>query len=180
MKPAYRRVLLLLATCLPLVAQAPVPTEYQVKAAYLSNFGRFVEWPARTPLADGQPFHICVLGDDPFGSILDSALSGELIKHSPLVPKRITRVQDAAGCRIVFVSASEASRLKTIVAELERGNALTVSDIPQFAAQGGAIELVLVGKTVRFQINLAGSDRAGLSLSSELLKLALSVRKGAR
>jgi hypothetical protein len=163
-------------------AQPPNPTEYQVKAAYLSNFGRFVEWPARAPLAEDQPFNVCVLGEDPFGPSLDAAVARETIHKAPLAAKRIsatpsTITQEAAGCHIIFISGSEEMKLKSILAALGNTAALTVSDIPQFAKRGGMIELVLVGKRVRFEINLAAAERAGLTLSSELLKLATAVRK---
>ncbi len=168
---------LVMASCA--VAQLSGPTDYQVKAAYVSNFGRFVDW-ARPPAPDRPNFTICVLGDDPFGSALDTAVAGESIRRLPLVATRISRVTEAEGCRIVFVSTALAPQLGSILAALRGSSALTVSDIPQFAARGGMIELLLVGKKVRFEINIGAADRAGLTLSSELLKLAVTVRKASR
>jgi hypothetical protein len=160
-----------------LPAQAPAPTDYQVKAAYLANFGRFVEWPPRSGPSQDQSFNVCVLGDDPFGPALDAALAGETINRAPLVPRRITKPREATNCRIVFITLSEDSHLKTMLPPLENAGVLTVSDIPQFARRGGMIELVLAGNKVRFEINVAATARAGLTLSSELLKLAVVVRK---
>ena len=161
-------------------AQTPNPSEYQVKAAYLSNFGRFVEWPSRVPVGEDQPFYVCVLGEDPFGPILDAALAGETIQHAPLTARRIASPHEAGSCRIIFISGSLEAQLRTVLAALDGASALTVSDIPQFARRGGMIELVLVAKKVRFEINLAAVEKAGLGLSSELLKLAVSIRRTAR
>jgi hypothetical protein len=158
-------------------AHAPAPTEYHVKAAYLANFGRFVEWPPQPAAAEGQPFNVCVLGDDPFGPALDAALAGEAINRAPLRARRIAKPRDASNCRILYISLSEDTRLKPILADLGSTSVLTVSDIPQFAKRGGMIELVLVKDKVRFEINMAAAEHAGLTLSSELLKLATAVRR---
>ena len=174
-----RRMPLLIAAVGCAMAQLSAPTDYQVKAAYLSNFGRFVDW-ARQPAPERPNFTICILGDDPFGPALDTAVAGESIRRLPLVATRISRVTDAEGCRIVFISNSLAPQLGGILAALRDSGALTVSDIPQFAARGGMIELLLVGKKVRFEINVGATDKAGLTLSSELLKLAVTVRKASR
>jgi hypothetical protein len=159
-------------------AQVAKPTEYQVKAAYLSNFGRFVEWPAAALAQAENAFPICVLGEDPMGASLDAALAGETIDRLPLVARRIGKVGEAAGCRILYVGASEESSLPAIVKALEKTSVLTVSDIPQFTTRGGMIEFAVNNNRVRFEVNLAAARRAGLTLSSELLKLAVAVRRG--
>lgn len=149
------------------------PTEYQVKAAYLYNFGKFIRWPAA---GKNDSFAICVLGHDPFGPTLDATLAGETIDGRKVVATRLSRAQDAAECRILFISASEAARLNEILAGLGKAGVLTVSDMPQFTERGGMIQFVLEGDRVRFEVNLAAAQRAGLSPSSELLKVATSVR----
>jgi hypothetical protein len=159
------------------LAQSPRATEYQVKAAYLYNFGRFVEWP--TTAAD-EPFAICVLGRDPFGQILDTTLTGLSIDGKAVVARRIGKAQDGGSCRIVFISVSEASQLKQVLAVFEGRGVLTVSDIPEFAQRGGAIQFVLDGNKVRFEINLAIAQNAGLVLSSDLLKVAVAIRKSVK
>jgi len=179
------RSLLLLAACFAVLlmpeqrldAQAPKPSEYQVKAAYLLNFGRFVEWPSRPGAPADDPFQMCVLGKDPFGNLLDAALAGEAINHAPVIARRITKSQDATGCRILFISASEEGSLKSILQALEKAPVLTVSDLAQFTRQGGMIQFVLSGNRVRFDVNLVAARAAGLNLSSELLKLAVSVKR---
>jgi len=160
-----------------LSAQAPKITEYQVKAAYLANFGRFVEWPNSVAVAKSESFNICVLGQDPFGADLDAAVTGETIGGSRVLAKRISRPQDAVDCRILFISSSEVSQWKEILTALRPLSILTVSDMPQFARRGGIIQFLLDGNRVRFDINLAATERVGLNLSSELLKLAVTVSR---
>ncbi len=158
-------------TATGLLAQQAKPSEYQVKAAYLYNFGRFVKWPAGVAAGKGDSFPVCVLGRDPFGPILDSTLAGEALEGKPVVIRRITRPQDATDCRILFVSSTE---------EIDQAGVLTVSDIPGFSRRGGMIQFVVEGDRVRFEINLASTESARLVLSSELLKVAAAVRRNAR
>jgi hypothetical protein len=153
------------------------PTDYQVKAAYLYNFGRFVEWPANVTAAKSDPFTVCILGQDPFGPALDSTLAGETIGGKSVAAKRISTPQEAVNCQILFVSSTEGGRLGKIIEALDRECVLTVSDMPQFSERGGMIQFVLEEKRVRFEVNLAAAQHVGLSLSSELLKVATTVRR---
>jgi hypothetical protein len=167
--------LVLIAVASNLSAQASKATEYQVKAAYLANFSKFVAWPAR--LAKSESFNICVLGQDPFGAALDAAVAGETINRIPLAAKRISKPQDALDCRVLFISSSEDSQWKEILAALKMSSILTVSDMREFAQRGGIVQFVLDGNKVRFEVNLAATALPGLTLSSELLKLAATVRR---
>jgi hypothetical protein len=177
----FLRGLLLCVIISPLIfssfaaAQAGKPTEYQVKAAYLFNFGKFVKWPEQTS-SDHDTFSICVLGSDPFGKILDSTIAGEQIGGKPVTVRRVTVVSDAGGCRILFVGRSETGRLESILAGLGRSPVLTVSDIDGFANRQGMIQFVMDRDRVRFQVNLSATQKAGLALSSELLKVATAVK----
>jgi hypothetical protein len=153
------------------------PSEYQVEAAYLYNFGRFVEWPAKSTTAQTGSFNICVLGEDPFGQALDATLAGETIGNQKVAARRISSPQMSADCQILFISSSEANRLNKIIEALDKSAVLTVSDIPQFSQRRGMIQFVLEGNRIRFEVNLAATQRAGLTLSSELLKVATAVRK---
>jgi len=165
------------ATCLH--AQQSSPTEYEVKAAYLYNFGKFVEWPAKVTAASDF-FSICVLGEDPFGSTFDAAIAGESINGKKVVVKRITKPQDAVSCRILFISSSEEGRLQEILAVLDKASVLTVSDLSQFTRRGGMIRFVMEANRVRFEVNLTTAEHAGLTLSSQLLKVAISVRRSSQ
>ena len=157
-------------------ARQSTASEYEVKATYLYNFARFTEWPAKDAGEKNDTFAVCVLGQDPFGPILDTILAGEAIDGKHMVHRRISAVQDAGNCRIVFISSSEESRLNETLAVLGKMSALTVSDISDFSARGGMIQFVVEQNKVRFEVNLQTTGRAGLVLSSELLKVAISVR----
>lgn len=158
-------------------AQQAKPSEYAVKATYLFNFARFTEWPTGPAGATADAFTICVLGQDPFGGALDATLAGEAIEGKPVVAKRISKAQNSASCRILFISASEETRLKEILAAIDKSSVLTVSDMPQFSRRGGMIQFVLEGSRVRFEVNLTNAQNAGLTLSSELLKVSVAVRR---
>ena len=162
-----------------LQAQQPRVSEYQVKATYLYNFGRFVTWPSSATAAKTDVFSICVLGQDPFGPILDSTVAGETLEGKSLKVKRISTPREAGGCRILFISSTEEHHLKEILATLDESCVLTVSDMPAFSRRGGMIQFVLEGDRVRFEINLTRAETAGLTLSSQLLKVATAVRKEA-
>jgi hypothetical protein len=161
-------------------AQQPKASEFQVKAAYLYNFGRFVQWPDESGADRNESFEICVLGTDPFGQALDATLAGGTIGGKSVAAKRITKPQDVDSCRILFISSSEESHLKEDLAALDKTRVLTVSDIPRFSERGGMIGFILDGNRVRFDVNLDSAQGAGLTLSSELLKVATSVRKVSR
>jgi hypothetical protein len=133
---------------------------------------------ARHSRCGGEFFTICVLGEDPFGATLDKTIAGESINGKKVAIKRIAKPQDALGCRILFISSREESRLKGILATLAKTSVLTVSDIPQFTRRGGMIQFVVEANKVRFEVNLATAEKASLALSSQLLKVALNVRRG--
>jgi hypothetical protein len=163
-----------------LSGQSSKPSEYQVKAAYVYNFGKFVKWPAAVAASQSGPFSICVLGEDTFGSVLESTLTGQSIGGKPVTVKRIVKPQDATGCRILFISSADESHLREILSTLGQSSVLTVSDIPDFSKRGGMIQFVLEGDRVRFEVNRASAEEAGLTLSSDLLKVAAAVRGAAR
>ena len=158
-------------------AQSPPRSEYEIKAAYLFTFGRFVEWPERPP-RDESSFTICVLGTDPFGKVLDMTVAGATLRGRKVGARRVGDPEDASGCHIVFVGASEERRMAAVVQTLTQAGVLTVSDVPQFAARGGMIQFVTAANRVRFEINLQSARSAGLTMSSELLKVASAVRNG--
>ena len=169
-------LLLFLCSASTLAAQNPRPTEYDVEAAYLFNFGKFVTWPQGGTSSRG-PFTICILGADPFGPSLDTITAGEKIAGRAIIDRRILHPQDALSCSILYVSASEAEHLDKVLAAVRDAPVLTVSDIPGFIEHGGTIQFVLANGRVRFQVNLGAAQQDGLGLSSELLKVADKVTR---
>lgn len=146
-------------------AAQPVSREYLVKAAFLYNFVKFVEWPSRT--ASG-PIVICVAGRNPFGTILADTIRGEIVAGRTLEARVILEPDDA--CHVTFIPAGANAGAYLRAA---RGAAiLTVGEAPGFIEQGGLIRFYLEGGGVRFEINRDGADRAGLRISSRLLQLA--------
>jgi hypothetical protein len=148
------------------------PGEYQVKAAFLFNFARFVEWPPRGAEGAGAPIEMCVLGDDPFGEALDRAVAGKTLNDRSMEVRRGRKVQELNGCEVLFISTSEKSRLPEILGSLRTVHVLTVGESDDFAAQGGEVQFTLEDNHVRFIINVDATDRAGLKVSSKLLGLA--------
>ena len=169
--------LALLVSCHVVCAQVRKSTEYDLKAAYLYNFGKFIRWPAAATPASNQVFPICVLGKNPFGSSLEATLKGESIEGKSLAVRYLASTADMNGCRILFVSDSEEHRVDAILSEVGKRPILTVSDIPDFADRGGDIEFLRVGEKIRFKVNLGAAEKAGLTLSSDLLKVAVSVKR---
>lgn len=153
-------------------ASPAIASEYQLKAVFLFNFTKYVEWPA-TAFADAQaPFVIGVLGDDPFGSALDDTVRGEKVNGRTLVVRRYSARDEIKNCQILFISQSEAARLEQIVAVLKGRNVLTVGDFDKFTDRGGMIGLVTEKNKVRLKINLEAAKAAGLTISSNLLRAA--------
>jgi len=166
-----------LLTCTLSWAQASKPSESQVEAAYLFNFGKFVTWPNDRAGA-AENFSICVIGKDPFGPVLDETVNGEQIDGKKVGILRISKIQEVRSCNILFVSSSEEKRLPTIVVEAQRMHVLTVSDMPHFAERGGTIGLINHNDRIRFEVNRTRAEECHLGLSSELLKVALRVIGG--
>jgi hypothetical protein len=167
-------VVLIFAAALGLCAQPPA-TEYEVKAAYLLNFGKFIKWPPAAGLAEKEKFSICVLGEDPFGQMLDATVRDEKIAGKPVAARRLNR-SDATGCQVLFISGTEEKQVRKLLPALNKAGVLTVSDVPGFLDHGGMIQFTLVGNRVRFEVNLDSVESGGLTLSSELLKVASQVK----
>jgi hypothetical protein len=178
--PPSRALALLLsafATALLPPAGAAGPTEYEVKAAFLYNFARFVEWPRDAPGGDGA-FLVTVLGRDPFGSVLDDTLRGKTIDGKRVVVRRALGFEDVGRSHILFISDSEKDRLPEILKRIDAAPVLTVGEMSQFAERGGVIRFKLDQERIRLEINVAAAERSKLRISSQLLKLARIVGPG--
>jgi hypothetical protein len=151
--------------------------EYRLKAAFVSSFAGFVEWPADTLKTPSDPIVICVLGEDPFGPALDQAVSGKAVGDHKLIARRIAEIRQAAGCQILFIGSSERRRLHAILKEVQASSILTVGDTDNFISEGGMIDLHVEGDRIRILVNMDAAELGRLRISSKLLSLARIVRK---
>jgi hypothetical protein len=151
------------------------PTEYQVKAAYLFNFLKFVDWPGGPPADAHGQWVIGIAGDNPFGDELTQIISGKTVQGHELRVRRFQPDEDLHACHVLFISASERKRLPSILAALRGSTVLTVADTDHFLESGGMIQFVMEDKRVRFAIDVGATSRAGLKVSSKLLSLARAV-----
>jgi hypothetical protein len=152
--------------------QEALPSEYQMKAAYLYNFAKFVEWPPAALPTTNSPIIIGVLGDDPFDGFLDSTVQHKTIDGHPLAIRRLKTAAEAKTCHVLFISSSEKKNWPEISAALAGASVLTVSENwDHFTAQGGMILLFMEGKRIYFEINNDAARKAGLKISSKLLLL---------
>ena len=145
--------------------------EYQLKAAFLYNFAQFVKWPPNAFPAADAPFDIGILGDDPFGSALEETVQGEAIDNHRMTVVRAQRLEDLKDCQMIFVCRSEEGQVGEVLSQLGSKPVLTVSEVENFAQNGGDIDFYLSGGKVRFEINPQSAQRCGLKISSQLLTL---------
>lgn len=150
-------------------------SEYTVKAALLYNFAKFVEWPTETFKSNDDPIVFGILGKDPFGEAAN-LLKDKTVKSRKIELKRFTRSQDFAACHVLFISSSEKEHVGTILAALENRSVLTVGEIDKFMQAGGIINFIVVNDKIRFEINATAAKHADIKISSQLLKLANTVK----
>jgi hypothetical protein len=152
--------------------------EYLVKAALLYNFAKFTEWPDAAFADPAAPLRMCVLGRDPFGPALN-AIAGKPIAGRTVAISRLAGVDGITDCQVLFISRSERDRLDAILERLDGRPILTVADMPEFSRDSGIINLKIVAERIRFEVNVAVAEHAGLSFSSKLLVLAERISKTA-
>jgi hypothetical protein len=163
--------LLLLLSAVPAAAQK-VSGEYQLKAAFLYNFAKFVEWPAGAFPSEAAPVTICVYGEDPFGRTLEELVRNERIGNRPLEVRRPDSLGRLGECHILYVSRSERAREGEVVSSLGEAPVLTVGESESFLRSRGMIGFFLEENKVRFQVNLDAAESSRLKISSKLLRLA--------
>lgn len=159
-------------------ASARAPTEYEVKAAFLFNFAKFVSWPATAFPSPQAPLVIGVLGENPFGAELARLAADVRVQGRFLEVKHAASVASLQGCHVIFISGSERERLPQIVGALTqaRARSLTVGESDNFLRDGGMIRFVVEQNRVRFEISAEAAAAAGLGISSKLLSLAVPAR----
>ncbi|MEG3638452.1 YfiR family protein [Magnetococcus sp. PR-3] len=149
--------------------------EYKVKAAYIYNFLRFIDFPHASLKKDAEQIQICLIGTDPFGRMIDP-IERHKAKGKALKVVRAEDLQHLQRCSVVFVGRSGQWPLQQALTTLRHSGILTVSDQPRFAAQGGVIGFIIKRDKVRLQVNLDSARREGLKISAKLLEIADIVR----
>jgi hypothetical protein len=175
-RPRFGRVPWLLGLVVLLLsnagAQSPTAGEYQVKAAFLYNFAKFIEWPPSSFSDASAPLQICIFGRDPFGEGLRNITSNKTINGRKIEIDTVVDLQHARSCHILFIASSVTMPVKDIVEGLRGASVLTVGDTKGFAEQGGMINFVLENDRVQFEVNRKAADGAALKISSKLLSVA--------
>jgi hypothetical protein len=167
----------LLGTALNARAGEGAFDEYQVKAAFLYNFAKFVEWPPGTFANATDPIGICIVGQNPFGSMLEAMVQGKKLGERAFVVRRLADMRNSANCQILFIGAAEWKRTHGVPEAPHDQGILTVGETDDFTALGGIIGFRLDGTRIRIQIAIDSADRAKLHISSKLLSLAEIVKK---
>ncbi len=165
--------LLLAAALAPAASAAGLETA--VKATYLYKFAPFVDWPATAFASSASPFNICVLGADPFGAALDTAVSGQRLDAHPVTVVRLQKLDAGSRCHILYLGAGRAQAQQDAIGSVRGKPVLTVSDQ---AGAGAIIRFVIKDNRVRFDIDNAAAAANGVTISSRLLALANSVKAG--
>jgi hypothetical protein len=173
--PSGCRSALVVAAVLATSAMAQAVDEYKVKAAFVFNFAKFIQWPTEAFKTPADPLMICVLGHDQMANSLQEAVTGKTIDGRPLVVRQVTIGQISNDCNILFVGASATKRFRSSLKE--SAGLLTVGETPGFATEGGVICFKLEDGKIRFEINVAAAEHQQLHISSKLLSLAEIVKR---
>lgn len=152
------------------------PLERAVKATYLYKFGPFITWPQTVFAAPEGPINLCVAGEDPFGATLDEAVAGQVINGRPIALRRMARVERQSGCHILFAAGSPAQSVDEAIAAVRGTPVLTFTDSARGNKAKGIIHFVVHDDRVRFEIDEYAAAENGITISSKVLSLAVSVR----
>lgn len=150
------------------------PLEQAVKAAFMPKFAPYVSWPSSS-LAPGMPLNICVVGRDPLGSFLNEASAGQQLGQSPIAVRRLTTIERTSGCHMAFLGGSDRQSIDAALASLRGAPVLTVTDARSGSSRG-MVHFDLHQGRVRFHIDTVAARASGLTISSRLLNLALTVK----
>ena len=155
----------------------PLSREYQLKAAFLFNFSKFVSWPSEVETVEDASINFCVMGATPLDRALEKFIVGKKVHGREPTMRSIADIDQLRHCHVLFIARSERPAVPGLIDLLRDSSVLTVGETPNFSSNGGIIEFIVVGNKVRFAINNEAAKRAQLVLSSELLKLARIVRE---
>ncbi len=173
-------LILVLGAIVPGAAGGQTADEYQVKAAYMYNLAKFVDWPPDAFESPSQPIVFCVLGQTPLSQPLEDALAGKVVGRRPLVFRQLTDSNQAGACKVLFISLADNKRLRQILDQVKSLHVLTVGEAADFTEQGGIARFFLDGGRVRLEFNLDAADDAKLRVSSKLLSLGKIVRRSGK
>lgn len=169
-----------LAAALALGAAQETPTlpEYVVKAGFLFNFAKYVQWPAEAFEKADSPIRIGIVGTDPFGDVLEKALKGKTVKGRPFEIQRFREPSAIARCHLLFVPRTERERLSEILKAVESWPVFTVGEDGGFCRGGGSANVLIEKETPRLEVNPDAAEKAKLTVDPKLLKVAAIVRTG--
>jgi hypothetical protein len=170
-------VIVLLTARHATLAESSGPSEYQIKAAFIFNFARFVQWPVKADANPASPMVIGILGENPFKDDLERTINSKSVDGHPLTVRQLHSSDEGTNCQIVFISTSEKNSLPQILDRLKDSSVLTVGEMDRFTEAGGMVNFFLEGAKIRFEINNEAANRAGLKISSKLLALALHQKR---
>jgi hypothetical protein len=153
-------------------------TEYQVKALFLLNFTRYIDWPETAFAGSNAPITIGVFGEDHFGDALQNAVADRRVNGRSILIEHLENTNDVFKCQVLFISSSEIKRQRQLLAQLQTAPVLTVGESDNFADQGGAINFIKKDGKIRLEINVGAARQANLQISSKLLRVADVVKGG--
>jgi hypothetical protein len=166
-------LLFLLFTITPVRSYCQQYTEYELKAAYLFNFGKFVQWPSEAFKKSNDPFIIGIFGNNPFGDILQQTIQNKTLQNRPVILINVTTPEEAETCHVLFICKTDKLQFTQIIKAISKKPVLTVGDnIEDFCQQGGMINFTVQRSQKRFEINNKASSRVQLTISSKLLSLS--------
>lgn len=173
MLPRIRKLAMLIALVSTPVHAGEASKEYRIKAAFIYNFFKFVEWP--TNAAGRANWNLCLVGSNPFGDALE-AIDGRMAQGKPLLVLRDVKGEALKACNMVFISEKDAVRLQTLLHSMSGSAVLTVGEGAEFTENGGMVGLMLLNEKLVFEVNLEPAQNTGIRFGAQLLRLARSVK----
>jgi hypothetical protein len=160
----------------PSLQAEELSVEYKIKAAYLYNFSKFTDFPDDSRFSEHNTFTICILGNDPFGSVM-TPIKTKQVRKKPIKLLYFSQMGPGINqCKILFIAETKSEDIQSILLALANSNILTVGESSEFAINGGIIGFVINNGRVQFQINKQAARRAQLEFDPRLLKLGQVVR----
>lgn len=167
-------ILTIVLCCIAAGLHAEPPSKYQVKAAYIYNFAKFIKWPESAFSDTTAPLIIGVLGQNPFAGKL-KPLNSKLVRQRPIEIKYFETLEEVRSCQLLYIDTSEPGELESILTKLKIKPVITIGENKDFASRGGVIQFVTVRGRLRFIINLDIAKSNKVQIDAQLLSLATKV-----